>query len=61
VLILESAAATALVAGSVFILRACWRGDHPKLRLAARNRTRTRTARAPRRLDPRPGLHKHAA
>ncbi len=55
-LILESAAATVLVAGSVFILRACWRIDQPKMRLA-----RTRRGKPRGRSGPLPVLHKRAA
>ena len=55
--ILESAAASVLVAGTVFILRACWRSDQPKMRLVSR---KTRRSAGPR-PNPQPGQHKRAA
>jgi len=57
VVILESAAASVLVAGTVFILRACWRADQSKIRLVQRKARRS--SGAP--VGPRPGLQKRAA
>jgi len=60
VVILESAAASVLVAGTVFILRACWRVDQSKMRLVGRKPRRPRTSTGPR-PRPQPGLNERAA
>jgi len=61
VVILESAAATVLVAGTVFILRACWRIDQPKMALARSRRSPRKTSRGSRSRPQQPTFGTRAA